>query len=222
MRNEIMAHFTVIGLGRFGITASIELNHLGHTVTGLDKDERLVEQYASALTQALICDVTDERTLRELNLCQSEAVLVAIGEDMQASLICTLHLKNLGVKDIWVKANTSAHHTILSKLGVTRIVHPEEEMAVRIAQALNYPMISDYLSVGHGNYIVDIQLPNTFEQATVEVLIRGFENSVLCLLLKRGEVVEKSPDPTFVVCKQDTLILYGPKEALVRIAPRLT
>ena len=188
-----MAHFTVIGLGRFGITASIELNHLGHTVTGLDKDERLVEQYASALTQALICDVTDERTLRELNLCQSEAVLVAIGEDMQASLICTLHLKNLGVKDIWVKANTSAH-----------------------------PMISDYLSVGHGNYIVDIQLPNTFEQATVEVLIRGFENSVLCLLLKRGEVVEKSPDPTFEVCKQDTLILYGPKEALVRIAPRLT
>ena len=216
-----MAHFTVIGLGRFGLTASIELIHMGHTVTGIDKDEKLAEQYAGQLTQTLICDVTDERALKELNLCQSEAVLVAIGEDMQASLLCTLHVKNLGVKDIWVKANTAAHHTILSKLGVTRIVHPEEEMGARVAQALNYPMVSDYLSVGHGNYIVDVHLPSAFKPTSLEQLVKGFENSVHCLLLKREQKVTKSPSSSFIARERDTLILFGPKEALVRIAPRL-
>lgn len=216
-----MAHFTVIGLGRFGITASIELIHMGHTVTGIDKDEKLAEQYAGELTQVLICDVTDERALKELNLCQSEAVLVAIGEDMQASLLCTLHLKNLGVKDIWVKANTSAHHTILSKLGVTRIIHPEEEMGARVAQALNYPMVSDYLSIGHGSYIVDIHLPSPFQPTSIDSLIKGFENSIHCLLVKRGQEVMKSPPPSYLIRECDTLILFGPKEALVRIAPRL-
>ncbi|MEC8230614.1 MAG: NAD-binding protein, partial [Pseudomonadota bacterium] len=94
-----MSHFTVLGLGKFGLTTSLELIHMGHTVTGIDKNERLVEHCAGDLTQALICDASDERALSELNLCESEAVLVAIGEDMQASLLCTLALKNLRVKN---------------------------------------------------------------------------------------------------------------------------
>ncbi|MED5236396.1 MAG: NAD-binding protein, partial [Pseudomonadota bacterium] len=99
-----MSHFSVIGLGKFGLTASLELIHMGHTVTGIDQSEKLVEQYAGEFTQCVVCDASDERALKELNLCQSEAVLVAIGEDMQASLLCTLALKNLGVANIWVKA----------------------------------------------------------------------------------------------------------------------
>ena len=115
-----MSHFSVIGLGKFGLTASLELIHMEHTVTGIDQSEKLVEQYAGEFTQCVVCDASDERALKELNLCQSEAVLVAIGEDMQASLLCTLALKNLGVANIWVKANSSAHHAILSKLGVSK------------------------------------------------------------------------------------------------------
>ena len=95
-----MAHFTVIGLGRFGVSASLELIHLGHTVTGVDLDPKIVEKYAEDLTESVICDSSDESVLRELNLCTSEAVLVAIGEDMQSSLLCTLALKNIGVKNI--------------------------------------------------------------------------------------------------------------------------
>lgn len=92
-----MAHFTVIGLGRFGVAASLELIHLGHTVTGVDSDPKMVEKYVENLTEAVICDCSDEASLRELDLNNSEAVLVAIGEDMQSSLLCTLALKNLGV-----------------------------------------------------------------------------------------------------------------------------
>lgn len=215
-----MAHFTVIGLGRFGITASLELMHLGHTVTGIDIDEKLAEQYAAELTQTLICDATDERAMAEISLANSEAVLVAIGEDMQASLLCTLLLKNQGVTQIWVKANSTAHHTILSKLGVSRIVHPEEEMGARVAQALNYPMVNDYLSLGHGLYVVEIKLPRLRKPATVETLIIGFEASISCLLIKRKDNLIKSPPLTFEIAEADVVLLCGTRESLIRIAPR--
>lgn len=216
-----MAHFTVIGLGRFGLTASLELIHMGHTVTGIDKDEKLAEQHAGELTQTLICDATDEKVLKDLNLSQSESVLVAIGEDMQSSLLCTLNLKALNVKDIWVKANTSAHHTILSKLGVSRIIHPEEEMGARVAQALNYPMVNDYLSLGHGQYIVDINLPSSFSGRPIQTLLKGHVNTVSCLVLKRGQHIEQSPSLEFDLIAGDTVILCGPRESLIKIAPRL-
>ena len=215
-----MSHFTVIGLGKFGVTASLELIHMRHTVTGIDKEERLVEQYAGDLTQALICDASDERALTELNLCESEAVLVAIGEDMQASLLCTLALKQLGVKNIWVKANSNAHHTILSKLGVSKIIHPEEEMGARVAQALNYPMVNDYIGIGHGNYIVDLILDSDFVRQSISDVLSGSKNNISCLLVKRGPTLYKCPRPDFIIKSHDTVILCGPRDALVKIAPR--
>lgn len=216
-----MAHFTVIGLGRFGLTASTELIHMGHTVTGIDKDEKIIEQYADVLTQTLTCDAADERALEELNLCQSEAVLVAIGEDMEASLLCTLHIKNLGVQDIWVKANTSAHHTILSKLGVTRIIHPEEEMGARVAQALHYPMVSDYIGIGHSTYIVSVNLSAVFTSCSINQLLEGFDAFINCLLVKRNKEIFTALNGDFVLIAGDIVILCGTRNALVRIAPRL-
>ncbi|MEI8632108.1 NAD-binding protein [Vibrio sp. PP-XX7] len=80
-----MAHFTVIGLGRFGIAASLELIYLGHTVTGVDRDSKIADKYVDDLTQTVICDATDEHALKELGLVDSDVVLVAIGEDMESS-----------------------------------------------------------------------------------------------------------------------------------------
>ena len=140
---------------------------------------------------------------------------------MQSSLLCTLNLKALNVKDIWVKANTSAHHTILSKLGVSRIIHPEEEMGARVAQALNYPMVNDYLSLGHGQYIVDINLPSSFSGRPIQTLLKGYVNTVSCLVLKRGQHIEQSPSLEFDLIAGDTVILCGPRESLIKIAPRL-
>ncbi|GFD80597.1 potassium transporter TrkA [Alteromonas sp. KUL156] len=216
-----MSHFSVIGLGKFGLTASLELIHMGHTVTGIDKSEKLVEQYAGEFTQCIVCDASDERALKELNLCQSEAVLVAIGEDMQASLLCTLALKNLGVANIWVKANSSAHHAILSKLGVSKIIHPEEEMGARVAQALNYPMVNDYLGIGHGMYIVDVILSDQFSSLSLKDVLSVGKGQVSCLLVKRGHQLYHNPSEDFEVTSNDTVILCGHRDSLVKIAPRL-
>ncbi|OOE52542.1 potassium channel family protein [Salinivibrio kushneri] len=216
-----MAHFTVIGLGRFGIAASLELIHLGHTVTGVDKDSKMVEQYVEDLTQAVICDSTDENALRELDLANSDAVLVAIGEDMQSSLLCTLALKNLGVKEIWVKASTKAHHTIVSKLGVSRIIHPEEEMGIRVAQSLNYPMVNNYLAIGHGLYVVEIEIKPKLHDRTIAHALGDARSSITPLLVKRGQEVITGLDTGFELRKGDQLLLCGTRAELKYIAPRL-
>ncbi|MFS1703800.1 potassium channel family protein [Alteromonas sp. AMM-1] len=217
-----MAHFTVIGLGRFGITASLELIHLGHTVTGIDCSEKIAEHYAEELTHTVICDATDERALKELNLAQSEAVLVAIGEDMEASLLITLHLKNLGVGQLWVKANNTAHHSILAKLGVSRIIHPEEEMGVRVAQALNYPMVADYISIGHGYYVVEIKLIESLSGTSLSSLLGDRIHSVETLLVKRDQELFPRPHESFTLHTADSILLCGTRAVLKSLAPRLS
>lgn len=216
-----MAHFTVIGLGRFGITTSLELIYLGHTVTGIDSSEKVAEHYAEELTQTVICDATDERALKELNLANSDAVLVAIGEDMEASLLTTLHLKNLGIQQVWVQANSTAHHCILAKLGVTKIIHPEEEMGVRVAQALNYPMVTDYIAIGHGFYIVEIKLTDRLDDSSLSQILGDYLQSVETLLIKRHEELFTKPDEDFTLRSGDSLLLCGTHDTLKRLAPRL-
>ncbi len=216
-----MAHFTVIGLGRFGISASLELIHLGHTVTGVDRDPKIVEKYVEELTQAIICDSSDENALRELDLANSEAVLIAIGADMQSSLLCTLALKNLGVKEIWVKASTKAHHTIVSKLGVQRIIHPEEEMGVRVAQALNYPMVNNFLSIGHGLYVVEIHIRAALHDIQMGSILGAAKTKVQTVLVKREQQVLNQIAEDFVLQANDILLLCGTRAELKYLAPRL-
>ncbi|MEI8612507.1 potassium channel family protein [Shewanella baltica] len=231
-----MAHFTVIGLGRFGIAASLELIHLGHTVTGVDSDPKMVEKYVESLTEAVICDCSDETALRELDLASSEVVLVAIGEDMQSSLLCTLALKNLGVKVIWVKASTKAHHTIVSKLGVARIIHPEEEMGIRVAQSLNYPMVSNFLPIGDGMYVVEIHIKAHLDKTVLSKLLgsalddkdaaltnveRNPKGKVAAIMVKRDLAVISKLDSSFVLQTNDALLLCGSRTELQYLAPRL-
>lgn len=216
-----MAHFTVIGLGRFGVAASLELLHLGHSVVGVDRDPKIVGKYVEQLTQAVICDSTDESALRELDLGSSDAVLVAIGEDMQSSLLCILALKKLGVKEIWVKASTKEHHTIVSKLGVQRIIHPEEEMGVRVAQALNYPMVNNYFSIGHGLYVVEIDVKASLNNASISQTLGAAHRQVKAVLVKRKDSIIVDIEDDFRIKQDDILLLTGTREQLQYLAPRL-
>tara|TARA_R110001606_G_scaffold6289_1_gene28194 strand:- start:2266 stop:2919 length:654 start_codon:yes stop_codon:yes gene_type:complete len=216
-----MAHFTVIGLGRFGVSASMELIYLGHTVTGVDRDAKIAEKYVDDFTQVMICDSTDENALKELDLINSDAVLVAIGEDMESSLLCILALKKIGVKEIWVKASSRAHHTIVSKLGVARIIHPEEEMGVRVAQALNYPMVNDYLSIGHGLYVVEIHIKPQLDGRPLGDVLDPAKGKVDAVMVKREQETFLQLDKTFVLKEKDILLLCGPRSELKHIAPRL-
>lgn len=216
-----MAQFGVVGLGRFGARTSLELLNLGHEVIGVDSDEKRVDALADQLTHAAIADVTDEQALRELNLASCDTVLVAIGEDLQASLLTVLHLKTIGVETIWAKATSKEHHQILSKLGVSRIVHPEEEMGIRVAQSLNYPMVNEYMSLGHNWFCVEIAVSENLEGKTINDILPDDVDNFHVLLLKRRDEVVANPDLSSELEGNETMVIAGSLKALKSMAPKL-
>ncbi len=216
-----MGQFAVIGLGRFGSAASLELMKMGHSVLGVDTNAKLVDKYADQLTHAVIADVTDRDALEELGLDNYDVVLVAIGEEIQASLLCVVHLKSLGVQTLWVKASSHAQHLILSKLGVARIVHPEEEMGIRVAQALSYPMVNDYISIGNGEFVVEIDVSERLQGTPLGQVFRDQPETLHVLLIKRKTEITVHPPNDFVLHAKDILVLLGQLSTLKTIAPKL-
>ncbi len=216
-----MGQFAVIGLGRFGSAAALELMRMGHSVLAVDTDGKVVDALADQVTHAVIADVTDRSALEELGLENYDVVLVAIGEGIQASLVCVVHLKSLGIGPIWVKASSHAQHLILNKLGVDRIVHPEEEMGMRVAQTLSYPMVNDYISLGNGEFVVEIGVSERLKGVSLSEVFDGMPETLHVLLVKRKTQVTVHPPGDFALQPNDVLVMLGQLSALKHIAPKL-
>lgn len=216
-----MAQFAVIGLGRFGSAASLELMKMGHSVLGVDINSKVVDQHADLLSRAVIADVTDKAAVDELGLDNYDVVLIAIGDDIQASLVCVVHLKAVGSNKIWVKAISHAQHLILSKLGVDRIIHPEEEMGIRVAQMLSYPMVNDYISLGNGEFVVEITASERLDDISIGDVLHINNDVVEVLLIKRKTQILVRPADDFILQAKDILVLFGPLNVLRTIAPKL-
>ncbi len=214
-----MAQFAVIGLGSFGATVATELAALKHDVIGIDLVKKNVENISEKLTHAVIADATDETVLKELNIQSSDAVVVAIGEDIEASILCVLHLKNMGVENILAKAKTNAHHMILSHFNIKKIIHPEEDMGVRVAQALNYPWVSRYMSLGDDHYIVKVVIPLHLRGVNLLGLINK-ANDITIVLLKRQQQVVCNIDSKLTLELNDILVLEGPLQELKKLSNR--
>ncbi|RKG34038.1 potassium channel family protein [Acinetobacter tianfuensis] len=211
-----MGQFAVIGLGSFGATVATELIGLKHDVIGIDSNKKYVENIADQLTHAVIADATDEHVLNELNIQNCDAAVVAIGEDIEASILCVLHLKNLGLKKIWVKAKSKAHHMILTHLGVTKIIHPEEDMGVRVAHSLSYPMVSRYMVLEDDHYIVKVQISESQNGLRFNQLMD--QTDVRTLLHKRGKELLFSIDPNLILQTGDIIVVEGLIEPLRRLS----
>ena len=214
-----MAQFAVIGLGSFGATVATELIGLHHDVIGIDSNKKYVVSISEQLTHAVIADATDEHVLQELNIQNCDAAVVAIGEDIEASILCVLHLKNMGLKKIWVKAKSKAHHMILTHLGVTKIIHPEEDMGVRVAQALNYPIVSRYMRLDHDHYIVKIIIDSKLHGVHALGVTQNTEQ-IKILLVQRNLTMFYEVQPTFHFEENDILILEGPLTELKKLLRR--
>ncbi|ATO20681.1 potassium transporter TrkA [Acinetobacter sp. LoGeW2-3] len=212
-----MALFAVIGLGSFGATVATQLMSLKHEVIGIDLNKKYVGNISDELTHAVIADATDEHVLDELNVQNCEAVVVAIGEDIEASILCVLHLKNMGVKKIWAKSKSKAHHMILTHLGVDKIIHPEEDMGVRIAQSLSYPMVSRYMALEDERYLVKIEIHA--EQSGVKLnQLMDHVPEIKTILHKRGPDVQYIIDPHLILKEGDILLVEGLLEPLRRLS----
>lgn len=137
----------VIGLGRFGQALALELMEAGTEVLGIDSSEQIVQSLNTRLTHVVRADSTDEETLRQLSVPEFDRVVVAIGSDIQASILTTSLLLRFGIPDIWAKAVSDQHGAILEQLGIKHVIYPEKEMGRRVAHLVRGAM-QDYLEIG--------------------------------------------------------------------------
>lgn len=214
-----MALFAVIGLGSFGATVALELTQLKHDVIGIDTEKKFVENISDEISHAVIADATDEHVLEELNIKNCDAVVVAIGDNIEASILCVLHLKNLGVEKILAKAKSKSHHMILSHLGISKIIHPEEDMGIRVAQSLSYPMVRRYMALNNDRYIVKIEVEGHLQGSEFKTVI-DHTHGVKTLLLQRGSHVIYDITPGTLLQEHDILIVEGPVEVLRKLSSR--
>ncbi|MBD3106888.1 TrkA family potassium uptake protein [Bacillus sp. AGMB 02131] len=201
--------FAVIGLGRFGGSICRELVAQGMEVLAIDHKEDRVNEFASIASHAVIGDTTDESVLKSLGIRNFDHVIVAIGDDIQASILTTLMLKELGVKHITVKAQNDYHEKVLIKIGADQVVHPERDMGKRIAHKIVSNNILDYIDLSDDHSIVEIVAsPRLNGRTLIDLDIRA-KYGINIVGLKRGNKVIISPAADEMIYVGDILIVLG-------------
>lgn len=213
--------FGVIGLGNFGSTIATNLERFGDYVIGVDIDKQRVSQHVDLLSEALILDATDEQALREAGLGECDVAVVAIGEDLEASLLAAVNLKLVGAGEVWAKAFSKTHHRILSRIGVDRVIHPEVEIGQRIAQVLHNPLVRDYVSLGNGYHVVRIRIPEKLDGKALGDLSHGKDHDLRCVGVMRGSEFIGQDGNDCTLKEGDQILLLGARNNLREFAASL-
>ena len=213
--------YAVIGLGRFGGSVCRELSREGMEVIALDIDEDKVNEYREIASHAVIADSTDENVLIELGLRNIDHVIVAIGDNIQASMLTTLILEEMGIKKITVKAQSDYHEKILKKIGADHIIHPERDMGKRIAQNLISNNILDYIELSDDYSVVEVIAGRKLKgQSLTDLDIRA-NYGCNVVAIKRNKEVIVSPIATEVIEESDILIVIGADKDIGRFKKQL-
>ncbi|GMB08624.1 trk system potassium uptake protein TrkA [Thermolongibacillus altinsuensis] len=201
--------FAVIGLGRFGGSVCRTLSEQGMEVLAIDINEDRVNEYASIASHAVVADSTDEAVLKSLGIRNFDHVIVAIGDNIQASILTTLILKELGVEKITVKATNDYHEKVLKKIGADQIVHPERDMGERIAHNIISNNVLDYLELSDRHSIVEIVANDRLHgHSLLELDIRA-KYGINIVAIKRDNDIIVSPLASEIIHKGDILIVIG-------------
>lgn len=201
--------FAVIGLGRFGGSICKTLSDQGMEVLAIDTDEEKVNEYASIASHAVVGDSTDEGVLKSLGIRNFDHVIVAIGDNIQASILTTLILKELGVKKITVKAQNDYHAKVLSKIGANFIVHPERDMGRRIANSMISNSVLDYLELSDEHSIVELVASKRMAGNTLIDLDIRAKYGINIVAIKRNQDIIVSPQASESIKQDDILIVIG-------------
>ncbi|MGJ9458583.1 potassium channel family protein [Oceanobacillus sp. CF4.6] len=213
--------FAVIGLGRFGGSICRELSQEGMQVLAIDSDEDRVNEYKNIAYHAVIADSTDEDTLREIGIKNFDHVIVAIGENIQASILTTVILTDIGIKKITVKAQNDYHEKILNKIGVDQVVHPERDMGRRLAHNIISNNILDYLELSDEHSIVEVKAgKKMIGKSLIDLDIRANYGCNI-VAIKRGRDINVSPSAEDALREEDILIVIGADKDISRFERRL-
>ena len=213
-----MKQFIVLGLGRFGSAVATTLVELGHEVLGVDNDEERVDALKDKITQAVQADITEEKVLKELGVKNFDAAIVSIATDLEASILVTMMLKEMGLKYIIAKAQSALHGKVLERIGVDKIVFPERDMGRRIARSLIIPNIKDYIELEPDYSVIEIEaLPEFVDKSLSELDLRN-KYGINVLAIKRDNSFNISPQAKDVIKKDDFLIVIGETKEITELA----
>jgi len=206
--------FVVIGLGRFGSSIAREMVHLGYEVLGVDRDEEKVNELSSVLTHTVVADATEEEVLRSIGARNFDCGVVAIGGDIQASILATILLKELGVRKVVAKAVSDLHGRVLEKMGVDRIVYPERDMGIRVAHQLVSPNLLDYIELSKKYTIAELAVPECWSGKSLEdVDLRGkFGCSIVAIHKPKGIII--APAANDVLSFEDVMVVIGTNDQI--------
>ncbi|MCR8849198.1 TrkA family potassium uptake protein [Rossellomorea sp. SC111] len=201
--------FVVIGLGRFGGSIVRSLADQGMEVMAIDQDEDKVNEFSSIASHAVVADSTDESVLKSLGIRNFDHVIVAIGDDIQSSVLTTLMLKEIGVKKITVKAQNDYHEKVLRKIGANQVVHPERDMGRRIAHNIISNNVLDYLELSDEHSIVEIVASEHLSgNSLIDLDIRA-QFGINIVAIKREKDIIVSPQADEQIRVGDILIVIG-------------
>lgn len=209
--------FVILGAGRFGASVAVKLMELGAEVMVIDKNESVIQSLADKVTYAVQADVTIEGSLNAMGIRNFDTAVVTIGDDIQASILVTITLKELGMNHIVAKAQTSLHAKVLYKIGADRVVFPEREMGVRVAKNLMASNVIDFIELAPDYSIVEIApMQNWIDKTIQEVNVRG-QYGLNIMAIKKGAEMKINLTADYVIERGDIMIVIGNNEDLKEI-----
>lgn len=209
--------FAVIGLGRFGSSVARTLARMGHQVIAIDSDEAKVEALMNEVTTAIQADARDEEALKASGIRNVDVAVVAIGENVEANILVTLIVKEMGIKCVVAKALNDLHGKVLAKIGADRVVYPERDMGIRVAHTLASGNVLEHIDLSPEYSIVEIVAPAKAVGKTLGQLDLRAQHGVSVMAIKRNNQIIAAPGANDVVEEGDIMVLVGRNKALERL-----
>lgn len=209
-----MKSYVVIGLGRFGSTLARQLCKLGAEVLAMDVHHDLVQQVADDVTHAVVGDAQDKDVLRALGVRDFDCAIVAIGTNLAASVLTVMNLQELEVPYIICKAHDETHSRVLQKLGVNKVVIPEQENAARLARSLNSHNVLDYIELSEDYGILELPAPKSWIGRSLKELNIRAKLGVNIIAVENGQKTNVSPSADYVIGEGDIMVVLGDNYSL--------
>lgn len=226
-RRHNMRQFAVIGLGRFGASVAKVLSEKGYQVLAIDVSESITQDISDEVTQAVCLDATDEKALRSVGIENVDVAIVGIGTNLEASILITLNLKEIGIKEVVCKAVSENHKKLLEKIGATRVVQPEKEMGTRVANGLTSTSVIEHIELSDESSIVELIPPKEFIGKSLREIDVRAKFGVNVIAIKRTipsaskeggeEIVNVAPKAEDVIKKGDVLVVLGTNENIEKV-----
>ncbi|MBN1354015.1 MAG: TrkA family potassium uptake protein [Candidatus Omnitrophica bacterium] len=222
-----MRQFAVIGLGRFGSSVAKTLASKGYQVLAIDLSEHITQNIADEVTQAVCLDGTDEKSLRAVGIENVDVAIVGTGTNLEASILITLNLKEIGIKEIVCKAVNEDHKKVLEKIGATKVIQPEKEMGIRVANTLISTSVIEHIELSNESSIVELIPPKDFIGKSLREIDVRVKFGVNVIAVKRKipsaskkeeeEIVNVAPKAEDIIQKGDVLVVLGPNDSIEKL-----